>query len=201
MRRVLLVALVGFAAATPAHAAARISPANRAAVNALLDRFVPAVVEGHDLRAGKQLVGGYVTVGTVQRYPAKPQNLHGWLLNYAQKDDVGFDLLLQPATKSLGPWSFRGEAKKVHGTWKIVDWYPVAEFQPVGKAARVDGPNDFSPAARGGLTGSSNHLWYLWIVPSAVGALLLGLLAWGVQHRLRQRSRVRAIERTLAGSR
>lgn len=200
MKRLLLVALVALCAVAPARAA-RIAPADRAAVNALLDRFVPDVLAGHDLQAGKALVGGYVTVGTVQRYPAKAQNLHGWLLDYAQKGDVGFDLLLQPARKSLGPWSFRGEAKKVNGTWKIVDWYPVAEFQPPGKAARVNGPNDLSPSARGGLLGSSSHVWYLWIIPSAAGALLLGAAAWGIQHWLRQRSRVRAIERTLAGSR
>lgn len=200
MKRVAVVALLALAAAAPAHAA-RISAHDRAAVNALLDKFVPDVLEGHDLKAGKALVGGYVTVGTVQRYPAKQQDLHGWLLNYAQKDDVGFDILLQPAKKTFGPWSFRGEAQKVHGTWKIVDWYPVAEFQPVGASARVDGPNDFSPAARGGLLASSNHIWYLWIIPSAIGLLLLVLAGWGVQHWLRQRARVRAIERTLASSR
>lgn len=200
MKRVLLVALVALAAAAPARAA-HISPADRAAVNALLDKFVPDVLEGRDLRDGRQLVGGYVTVGTVQRYPAKQQNLHGWLLDYARPGDVGFDLLLQPATKTLGPWSFRGEAQRSHGTWRIVDWYPVAEFEPRGKAARVNGPNDLSPSARGGTLGSSNHIWYLWIIPGVIGALLLALAAWGVQHRLRERSRVRAIERTLAGSR
>jgi hypothetical protein len=200
-RATLLVLVVALAAASAAAADPRPVKPPRAAINALLDHFIPDVLAGRDLRAGKAFVGGYVSVDTVQRYPVEGHDFHGWVLNYSYPGDVGFDILLQPTKKSLGPWSFRAEAQRLHGRWKITDWYPVAEFQPPGKPARVDGPNDLSPAARGGASGSTSHMWYLWIVPAAAGALVVLATLFGVQRWLRQRSRVRAIERALASSR
>jgi hypothetical protein len=199
MKRLAAVLVLALVCAAPAQAG--ISKSDRAAVNALLDRFVPDVVAGKDLKAGRALVGGYVSVPTIQRYPAAPGHFHGWLLNYATPGDVGFDLVVQPVNKKkLGAWSFRGEAQKVHGTWKIVDWYPVAEFQAVGKSAYVDGPNDLSPTARGGL-GVKNTQDWLYVPFVGFGVLLLLIAAFGARHWLRTRSRVRAIERTLAGQR
>jgi hypothetical protein len=200
MRRALVVAaLLAAVAAAPAQAG--ISKADRAAVNGLLDRFIPDVVAGKAVRAGRALVGGYVSVGTIQRYPAAPGRYHGWLLNYATPGDVGFDLVVQPVNKRrIGAWSFRGEAQKVHGVWKIVDWYPVAQFQAVGKGAWVNGPNDLSPTARGGLGVKNTQTW-LYVPFIGFGVLLLVIAAFGMNHWRRTRSRVRAIERKLASSR
>jgi hypothetical protein len=139
-----------------------VSKADRAGVNALLDKFIPQVLAGKDLKAGKALVGGYVGVDTIQRYPAAGTRFHGWLLNYATPGDVGFDITVQPVNKrKIGAWSFRGEAQRLHGVWKITDWNPVAQFQPLGKAALVNGPNDLSPGAAGGLGPISRSTTYL----------------------------------------
>jgi hypothetical protein len=196
---------VVFALATlvvAAPASAGVSKADRAGVNALLDKFIPQVLAGKDLKAGKALVGGYVGVDTIQRYPAAGTRFHGWLLNYATPGDVGFDITVQPVNKrKIGAWSFRGEAQKVHGVWKITDWYPVAQFQPLGKAAWVNGPNDLSPGAAGGLGPISRSTTYLFGLGALVAAILLVASALGFRKWLRTRSRVRAIERTLAGPR
>jgi hypothetical protein len=198
-RLAVLLALLALVVAAPAQA--RVSAADRAAVNRLLDRFVPDVLVGRDLRAGKALVGGYVTVDTVQRYPAEGTRFHGWTLNYATPGDVGFDLVVQPTNKrKLGAWSFRGEAQRIKGRWVITDWYPVAEYQPVGKQAFVVGPNDFSPNARGGIAPRDTGYW-LYVPFLAFGAAMLVVVAFGARHWVRTRSRVRAIERALAGPR
>jgi hypothetical protein len=197
-RAIVIAALLAVVAAAPAQAG--ISKADRASVNALLDRFIPDVLAGKDLRAGKSLVGGYVSVDTIQRYPAAPGRYHGWLLNYATPGDVGFDVVVQPVNKrKIGAWSFRAEAQRVHGAWKIVDWYPVAQFQPVGKRAFVNGPNDLSPTARGGL-GIKNTQNWLYVPFIGFGVLLLVVAAFGLNHWRRTRSKVRAIERALARS-
>src|SRR5690348_13675456 len=95
MKRALLV--VGLALALPAAAAAQpkqVKP-DRAAINRLLDQFVPSVVAGKKPSAGRELVAGYLTT-SVQRYPAKGTTFHGWTVNYSYPGDVGFDILLQP---------------------------------------------------------------------------------------------------------
>src|SRR5207245_902464 len=57
----------------------------------------------------------------------------------------GFDILLQPTKPSLGAWSFRVEAQKIRGQWRITTWYPVATFAPPGRTQTVVGPNDLGP--------------------------------------------------------
>ena len=156
-----LVAAV-LALPSAAHADPRQVKPDRAAINALLDEFIPAVVEQKDLRPGWDLTGGVLRVTSryrqwlpgntsVQTYPAKGTRFHGYLVNYSYPGDVGFDILLQPTKPSLGAWSFRAEAQKLGGRWKMTTWYPVATFAPPapGKTAQVVGPNDFGPGARG----------------------------------------------------
>src|SRR5690349_6287579 len=140
-----LIAVIStlFLFAPAAHADPKQVKPDRAALNALLDKFVPDVVLQKNLEEGWNLVGGasktvpyaqWVKGNTsVQTYPAKGTTFHGYVINYSYPGDVGFDLLLQPTKKSLGAWSFRAEAKKLDGVWKIVTWYPVATFAPPGR--------------------------------------------------------------------
>ena len=130
---------------------------DRPAINRLLDQFIPAVVEQHDLKRGWQLTAGVSRAvpyrqwlagnTSVQTYPAKGTTFHGWLVNYSYPGDVGFDILLQSRNPKQGAWSFRAEAQKLGGTWKITSWYPVAEFAPPGQAGRVNGPADLGAGA------------------------------------------------------
>ena len=131
---------------------------DRAAITALLDEFIPAVVAQKDLKRGWQLVDGVAkTVSykewvkgntSVQAYPAKGTHFPGWIVGYSYPGDVGFDILLQPTKKSLGPWSFRAEAQKIHGHWKITTWYPVATYAPAGPDADGAGPERPRPGQR-----------------------------------------------------
>jgi hypothetical protein len=205
---VVLLALV--LPATALGAQRQVKP-DRPAINALLDKFIPDVVEGRNLAAGWNLAGGYARVVShrawlrgntpIQRYPAKGKTFHGWTVNYSYPTLLGFDILLQPSTNKVGPWSFRAEARKIDGKWRITTWYVVAQFAKRGQKAAVLGPNDFGPGS------GSNQLsdikgrvpsWVLILPLVAIGVVLLLLLAFGGLRYLRRRSRIREIERDLA---
>jgi hypothetical protein len=184
---------------------------DRAAVTALLDQFVPDVVAQKDLRHGWDLVAGYERTTShaewlkgntsVQSYPAKGSHFPGWLVNYSYPGDVGFDLLLQPTNPKLGAWSFRAEAKRIGGRWRIVSWYPVATFAPAGRTETVLGPNDLGPAnaaVHAGDSGSRLPAWVLATPLLGLGGLAVGGAIVGGSRWARRRARIRAIEETLA---
>ena len=202
MQRLLIAVLLALALPAGALADPKQVKPDRAAIGALLDEFVPAVVAGKDPRFGKTLVAGDATT-YVQRYPARGTSFHGFLVNYSYPGDVGFDLLLQPTKEQedMGAWSFRGEAKKIHGVWKIVSWYPVATFAPAGHTQTVLGPNDLGPADGASAAGVANGRLGSWVLLTP--ALGLGLLGLGVAsvagtRWAKRRNRVRELQRALA---
>jgi len=205
---VLVLALVLPATAVGAK---RQAPVDRPAINALLDKFVPDVVEGKNLAEGWNLAGGYARKVShrdwlrgdtpIQRYPAKGTTFHGWTVNYSSPTVVGFDILLQPRTNKLGAWSFRAEARKIAGQWRITTWYVVAQFAPRGHGASVLGPNDFGPGSGSGhLSNLKSRVpsWVLILPLVAIGVVAILLGVFGGVRYLRRRSRIRSIERDLA---
>jgi hypothetical protein len=211
--RVVLVALLALTLAPSALADQKQVKPDRAAINRLLDEFVPAVVEQKDLKRGWTLVGGVARVvsyrqwlagnTSVQEFPAKGTAFHGWLVNYSYPNDVGFDILLQPRDPKMGAWSFRAEAQKLGGRWRITTWYPVAEYAPPGQTQRVNGPADLGPGGGTSASAPESRLgaWVLAIPVAAMGALILGALGFVGIRWYRQRRRVREIERLLASDR
>src|SRR2546430_12608488 len=212
----LLIA-IPLALTLPAAAAAepRTVKPDRAAIDRWLDEFIPAAVAQKDLQRGWELSAGVArTVShaewmrgntSVQKYPAKGAKFRGWTVNYSYPGDIGFDILLQPATRSLGAWSFRAEAQKIHGQWKITTFYPVATFAPPGKTQTVLGPNDLG-AANSAATGSgTDHgrlgAWVLALPIAVVGAIAILAMAFAGSRALKRRSRIRAIEQELSSSR
>jgi hypothetical protein len=211
----LLVSLLALAALAPQAIAApeprHVKP-DRAAINALLDEFVPDAVAQKDLQRGWELSAGAARTTThaqwlkgdtsVQRYPAKGTRFHGWTVNYSYPGDVGFDILLQPTRQSIGAWSFRAEAQKLHGTWKITTWYPVATFAPPGRTQTVLGPNDLGPS-NGSSAASVDKgrlaPWVLLIPAAVVAAIALGAIGFATSRWLRRRGRVRELQRSLSG--
>lgn len=205
----LLLAPQALAAGEPRH----VKP-DRAAITALLDEFIPAVVAQKDLKRGWQLVGGVAKTvpyaqwikgnTSVQAYPAKGTHFPGFIVGYSYPGDVGFDILLQPTKKSVGPWSFRAEAQKIDGRWKITTWYPVATYAPTGHTQTVLGPNDLGPANGAAAASTPNGRlapWVLLLPVGLVAAVALGCIGYGVARWARQRSRVRELQRSLAANR
>jgi hypothetical protein len=211
--RCVLAALLALALAGQALAAPEpkhVKP-DRAAINKLLDEFIPAVVEQKDLKRGWNLVAGVARATSykewlkgntsVQTFPAKGTTFRGWIVNYSYPGDVGFDILLQPRDRAHGAWSFRAEAQKIHGSWKITTWYPIATFAPPGKTATVLGPNDIGPGNGAAFADTSNGrlgAWVLVLPLAAVGVLALGAIGFATMRWARRRRRVRSIERALA---
>jgi hypothetical protein len=211
----LLIAVV-VALVLPAAAAAqpRTVKPDRAAINRLLDEFIPAAVAQKNLQRGWELSAGVArTVShrewmrgntSVQKYPAKGTKFRGWLVNYSYPGDVGFDILLQPTTRSLGAWSFRAEAQKIHGTWRITTWYPVATFAPPGQTQTVLGPNDLGAANSAAAGSGTDHgrlgAWVLALPIAFLGAIALLAVSIAGARALKRRARIREIERSLRGS-
>jgi hypothetical protein len=211
MRLLLVLVVVLLLPATTAAAGEpRTVKPDRAAINRLLDEFIPDAVAQKNLQRGWELSAGVArTVShrewlkgntSVQKYPAKGAKFHGWLVNYSHPGDIGFDILLQPTTRSLGAWSFRAEAQKIHGQWRITTWYPVATFAPAGRTQTVLGPNDLG-AANSAAKAAPNRgrlpAWVLALPIGFVGALALGGASFAGARALKRRARVRAIERQL----
>lgn len=212
--RLVLVVLLALAVVPAGRADPKQVKPDRPAINRLLDAFVPAVVEQKDLKKGWSLVAGPARVvsykqwldgnTSVQTYPAKGTTFHGWLVNYSYPRDVGFDILLQPRSEKMGAWSFRAEAQKIGGSWKITTWYPVAEYAPPGTAGRVNGPNDLGPSNGSAAASTSEARLGAWVLAVPLAALLAigaGVLGFFAVRWRRQRRRVRELERLLASDR
>ena len=209
-----LLAAIVVALALPAAALAqpRTVKPDRAAIDRLLDEFIPAAVAQKDLQRGWELSAGVArTVShaqwmkgntSVQKYPAKGARFRGWTVNYSYPGDIGFDILLQPTKPSLGAWSFRAEAQKIRGQWKITTWYPVATFAPPGKTQTVLGPNDLGSADSAAAGSGTDHgrlgAWVLALPIAALGAIALVGGGFACSQALRRRARIREIERSLA---
>jgi hypothetical protein len=216
MARLALTALLALLLVPHALAAGeprQVKP-DRPAITALLDEFIPAVVAQKDLKRGWQLVAGVARTvpyaqwikgnTSVQTYPVKGTHFPGWLVNYSYPGDVGFDILLQPTDEKVGAWSFRGEAQKIHGTWKITTWYAVATYAPPDRTQTVLGPNDLGPgngSASASVPKGRLDPWVLALPVGSVAAIALGAVGFALVRSARQRSRVRELQRSLASGR
>ncbi len=191
-------------AATP-----RTVPPPRAALNALLDAFVPQVLGRGDLAAGRQLVTPDARglradwlrgVTPFQAYAARGTRFHGWIVNYSYPGDIGFDIFLAAKDPHAVSMAFRGEAKRTSGRWQIAVFYPQATFQPAGKTQTVVADTDFQPHSVGSAATDHSTLSPAWLaLPGAVVAAIAiaALAVAGVRWR-RSRARARAFARELA---
>ena len=199
MTRIALIVLLALVLPGTALAQKQVKP-DRAGINRLLDQFVPNVVAGKQPSLGKKLVAGYLTT-SVQRYPAKGTAFHGWTVNYSYPGDVGFDILLQPTKDTIGAWSFRAEAQKIGGVWKMTTWYPVATFAPAHQTQTVLGPNDLGPADGASAAGVDKGRlapWVLMLPALALLSLIAGALGFAGVRWFKRRGRVRELQRSLA---
>ena len=184
--RVAVLAAALLLAGVSSASAARIAKADRAAITAVLDRYVPAALERKDLRLAYELSGPYVRGGMtlkewlhggipVYPFPARGSSFGGWLLSWKTGDDVGLSLLIQPRKGAkTGPIAFDVQMTKQDGRWLVNAFLPRATFAGAGKPAKVFSERDLLPSGGRGSDAASGRLSPLWF--AVPGALLVGLI-------------------------
>ena len=208
----LLAAVAALLAAAPALAREpKLSPADRAAINATLDVFVNHAVKRKGVGAAYGVVTPTMRDGMTHKqwengdipvypYPAAGRQFHKWTLFRRTSQEVGIELILAPPTRlerKLGQIAFTVYLKPGHGRWLVDSFIPAATFAPVGKAPVVQGPGDFlgtpggqtynRPSLERDAKPSRISAAYIFVPFAGLGLLLAGLAAWGLAHGIRQR--------------
>ena len=209
---ILMASVAALAAAAPASAKEpRLSPADRAAINATLDVFVNHAVKRQDIAQSYDVVTPELRGGMtraqwakgsipVYPYPAVGRQFHNWTIQYKTKDEVAIELILAPQARykrKLGQFLFHVYVQPRNGRWLVDSFMPGATFAPEGKAPVVQAAADFQ-ASPGGqtynrTTGARKHAPVqvsadFIVIPFAIlGLLLAGLAAWGITQWIRAR--------------
>jgi hypothetical protein len=132
-------------------------PGDRAKIDALLDRFIPAAVERRSAATAWALAGpemhAYSSVAQwragnlpVPEYPAKGTTFHYWTIVYVGKKELLFNILLHPrAGLKVPSYELAGQVIRHGAGWRINRLYTIATFShPSSKRTNVVGPNDFA---------------------------------------------------------
>jgi hypothetical protein len=209
---ILVASAAVLVAAAPAAAKEpRLSPSDRASINATLDAFVNHAVKRKNVAAAYDVVTPTMRDGMTRKqwsrgdipvypYPAAGHRFHKWTILYRTNEEVGIELILAPPARlerKLGQILFHVYLQPRHGRWLVDQFMPGATFAPVGKPPVVQGPGDFL-GTPGGQTYNRESIErdakparlsaaYLFIPFAIIGLLLAGLVAWGVVHKLRNR--------------
>jgi hypothetical protein len=204
MKAFVAAAALVLALAAPAGAAApRLSPADRASINAALDVFVNHAVKRENPAAAYDVVAPELRAGMSRKewakgdipvypFPAQGRTFHGWNILYVTRGEVGAELQLMPRPHSeVGPIIFHVYLRPVHGRWLVDSFMPVATLAPLdAKKTKVRALTDFSPQAQGdgagGGPGRISHL-YLFAPFAVIGLILVGLAGWGLRAVIRDR--------------
>ena len=179
-------------------ATAKISPADRAAINRTLDGFVNHALTRKDVDAAWNLVTPDLRTGITRKswdagnvpvipYPAAGKTHHEWTVDSATPTQVNFELIVPAAKTADSSIQFYGTMRKIGGRWLVDSFNPSATF---GGGAVV-GAQDFAPQQNGGPGTGVATLGSVWIVvPAAlIGAGILFLLGWFLLGWLRARRR------------
>jgi len=187
VKRLLLVLLLALVAASPADAA-RLTKADRVAIDRTLDVFVPAAIaRRHPERAYALVTPSLRRQATreqwakgslpVSPYPAVGKRFHGWTVDTALPNYVMLDTQLHPPRRSkleMTNWTI--VLRKIRGRWLVDSAVPTAFFPREGSGSgNMHASNDLLPQSNAtkDLHGRLSAIWFL--VPGAVGLLLVGL--------------------------
>jgi hypothetical protein len=193
---VLLAAVV---AAAPAHAAYRLKPAERRAIDATLDRFVTSAVQRKNLAASYDLVTPAMRTGISRRdwahgktnvmaYPARGTRFHGWTVDLAQPGYVMVDLILQPRRGArVGQMIFTLELRRVHGRWLVASFIPGASFAGAERTGSMQAFADYGPLAS--KNPKPKHVNRLFLIGPALVVLLIVAFPVGILLRSWRRNR------------
>jgi hypothetical protein len=192
MRRVAVVAvaLVAITLVPSVQAKPTVPPADRAAVDRLLDVFVPAAIARRHSERAWPLTTPTMRQGTeradwakgflpVTPFPVMGTSFHGWTLDQSSRNRA--DLVLLVHLRKGGPVgavSFDITVRKIHGRWLVDSAVPAATFAAAGSSSKILAQPDFGPGGAAAYskvaysrTGRVSAKWIL-IIP----AILLGLV-------------------------
>jgi hypothetical protein len=202
-RAFVVTAILCFALAGPA-SAARISPADRQAINRTVDAFINTAVKRQNEDAAWKLVTPNFRYGVsrsawdkgnvpVYPYPARGTTFHSWTVDSASRTDVAFELMVPSRLSKTDSIQFQGEVKKIRGRWLVNAFNPAATF---GGGGSVVGVHDFGASSGEGGKGVAS-LGSTWIaLPAALfGAGLLVVLGWVLLVWIRSRRAYRSVDR------
>jgi hypothetical protein len=198
------------------HHAARhhgITPADRRAINATLDEFIPDGVgqrsmatawrlAGPELKSASTLSQWRQHTSPIPYFPAAGKKFHGWKTIDVSRNSVEFDILVQPRPHTrYGSWAFSGEMIRRHSHWLVNRFYTTAQMNPVRGSRHEIGPADFSAPAAAGAPVTTGHgkLGKIWLfaIFGLLGLALLFPIVFGVTSVVRNRVRRSGTDRAL----
>lgn len=189
-----------------------ITPADRRAINATLDQFIPDGLGQRSMKTAWRLAGPELkSASTLSQwrhhssplpyFPVAGKTFHGWKTIDTSRNSVEFDILVQPrAHTRYGSWAFSGEMIRSHSHWLVNRLYTTAQMNPVRGSRHEIGPADFSaPAAAGAVSTGHGRLGGAWLVGIAgvLGLFLLFPLVFGIFTVARNRVRRSGTDRAL----
>jgi hypothetical protein len=180
----------------------RVRPADRRAINKVLDRFIPDGVgrrsmtaawrlAGPELKAGSTLGEWRKDVSPIPYYPAAGNTFHDWITLDAGPKYVEFALLLHPRRGARrGAWAFSGEVIRRGPHWLVNRLYTAATYN---RAGAETGPPDITE--QGGATAPApkpalGRGWLIGIICTILIVVAFTptlLLALFLRDRLRRR--------------
>jgi hypothetical protein len=165
----------------------RITKADRRAIDATLDRFLPAAMgrrdatlawslAGPELRAGSTLADWRAGSSPVPAYPLRAGTFHDWQTIDTGPRYVIFNLLVHPRPhETIAPTVFSGEVVKSRERWLVNRIYTIAIMNPITRKTHEVGPADFAAPGSKSQPAGKQVIGNLGILP-IVGILALVLL-------------------------
>jgi len=217
MRRGLVVLVVALAAAVAPSvvSAASVSPADRAAINRLMDVFAPAAIGRVHSERAWPLATRYMRLGStraewragtmpVQPFDILGKRFHGWTVESVGPNRATIALLVHVKPGGdVGGASFDIALKKLHGRWLVDSATVAATFAAKGKQSKILAANDFGAGAspdpyssvKGVRSGRISSDWLI-VIPAVLIGLVV-VLPVGIFAYVKVRDR-RAYRRSLA---
>jgi hypothetical protein len=206
------------AGAVSAAAATRLSPADREAISAVVDRFVKDVVLRENLREGWDLAGPDLRGGTtraawisgkgvtVASFPARGTSFRdAWVGRLVAPGHLEGSLILHPKAGSHGfdQTAVTLDVRKLSGRWVVDIFYSAAVFRSGSKNrgscgqsnCAISGPADYGPQGSASAAGNTTaHVGaQTFLIGLAVAAVLLLLMPFLIWARVKRRdARARA---------
>jgi hypothetical protein len=182
----------------------RVSPAERRAINATLDRFLGSSLDrsspttawrlaGPELKSGSTLRQWRAGTSPIPYFPTREKKFHSWEAVDAGRGYVVFDhLLVHPQRGSkTSAWIFSGEVVMRGSHWLVNRLYTIAVMQKPTKAGMHQvGPQDYAaqgPSQAQETSGGTLGKQWLLVGAGLVGLALLFPLGYAIASGVRSR--------------